>query len=483
MWNVQLAVGVDLGTTNTKVSLVEVGERTVTVRRTVGGPTPAPAALAGTLSTLLRELLADQPRPAAVGIASMAETGVPLAADDTPLGNWLRWDGHRAGAEAEALARRLGRAELVRATGTRPGAKVPLATWAWLRGAQPERFAAMARWSGVADLAGLLLTGRLATDHTLAGRTMAYRLPEGGVLPAAFDPALLAEVGLRPDQLPDVAGPAVVGGVRPGPFAEAGLAAGTPVTIAGHDHAVGAFAAGIRRPGQVADSVGTAEAVLTLVATPPDPVAVARAGMSSVVAPDGRSRAVLAGSPAAGGVVEWWLAHEAAGTPAAELFARAATAAVAPGEVLVLPYLHGRQAPVPDPAARLEVLGRRPEHDDAQLARALLEGLCLQARWIMDEQAALAAAEPAGPITVLGGPIAANPAWLEVKAAVSGRPLCLVTEAEAVAAGAAVLAAARAGAVADPPVLPSRAVPVPDPRPDYDPALAAFVAAAKERRS
>jgi xylulokinase len=479
---VHAALGLDLGTTNTKVALVELDEH-ATVRRTASAPTPRPAELATTLTTLLRRVLADQPPPTSIGIASMAETGVPLSADDTPLGDWLRWDGHRAGAEAAALAGRLGWDELVRATGTRPSAKVPLATWRWLRGAEPERFAAMARWSGVADLAGLLLTGRLATDHTLAGRTMAYRLPDQHGLPTSFDAALLAEVGLRPEQLPEVAGPAVIGRVRPGPFTDAGLAAGTPVSIAGHDHAVGAFAAGVRRPGQVADSIGTAEALLTVVAAPPDPAAVARAGMSSVVTADGRSRAVLAGSPSAGGVIEWWLAHEVGDTPAAELFAAAATADLAPGEVLVLPYLHGRQTPAPDPSARLRVLGRRPEHGDAELARALLEGLCLQARWILEEQAALAAADATGPLAVLGGPIAANPAWLELKAHVTGRPLCLVTEPEAVAAGAALLGAVRAGMVTDAPVLPTRTVPVPDPRADYDPALAAFVAAATGDRS
>ena len=39
------------------------------------------------------------------------------------------------------------------ATGVRPSAKVPLATWAWLRTHRPETLDAMARWAGVADLA------------------------------------------------------------------------------------------------------------------------------------------------------------------------------------------------------------------------------------------------------------------------------------------------------------------------------------------
>src|SRR4051812_23412592 len=113
-----LALGIDVGTTNTKVALVEVGP-TLRVRAAAAAPTPSPAALRGTLAALIERALAGGAGvPAAVGVASMAETGVPLDGDDRPLGDWLRWDGHRAGAEASALADRLGWDELVRATGT-----------------------------------------------------------------------------------------------------------------------------------------------------------------------------------------------------------------------------------------------------------------------------------------------------------------------------------------------------------------------------
>src|SRR4051812_34769642 len=142
MEHVPFALGIDVGTTNTKVALTEVGGTDLTVRAVASAPTPPPDRLGEVLLGLIDQVLGDRPPPAAIGIASMAETGVPLAADDAPLGDWLRWDGHRAGAEAEELAARLGWAELVRATGTRPSAKVPLATWLWLRRHEPERFPA-----------------------------------------------------------------------------------------------------------------------------------------------------------------------------------------------------------------------------------------------------------------------------------------------------------------------------------------------------
>jgi xylulokinase len=474
---VPLGLGIDIGTTNTKAALVELGGPEPQVRAVASAPTPEPAELEAVLLSLIRQTAGRVGAPEAVGIASMAETGVPLGAGGEPLGPWLRWNSREAAAEADALARRLGRDDLIGATGVRPSAKVPLAKLAWLRAHRPGLRQAMASWSGVADLACYLMTGRLATDHTLAGRTMAYRLPGPGEPTAeAFDAGLLAEVGLRPEHLPAVVAPgALAGRVRARAFVDAGLADGTPVVVAGHDHAVGAYACGVRDPGDVADSVGTAEAVMTVVCGHPDPVLAGRAGMSAVVTVDGRRRALLAGSAGAGATIAWWLEHEGAGLEIFEI-----DPGPGPTGVLVLPYLSGRQTPSPDPAARLRVIGRQPGHSPAELGRALLEGLSLHARWMLTEQARLAG-EPAPPsVFLFGSPVASNPAWVRVKARTLPDGLRIVREPEPVAAGAALLAAVRAGC-AEPSRL--RAEAVAGGGSEYDAMFGAFVAAARAGRS
>ncbi|MEH0970722.1 FGGY family carbohydrate kinase [Micromonospora sp. CPCC 205546] len=477
-----LSVGIDVGTTNTKVALVAIDGPAVRVRAVASAPTPPPGCLGAVLVGLLRQVLDGSPAPDAVGIASMAETGVPLDATGAPLGPWLRWDSHRAGTEADKLSRRLGWAQLVRATGVRPSAKVPLANWAWLRANRPDQWRAMASWAGAADLVCLLLTGHLATDHTLAGRTMAYRLPRPGQpAPEAFDTDLLAEVGLRPRQLPPVVAPdRFAATVRDPAFTGAGLRAGTPVVVAGHDHAVGAYACGVREPGDVANSLGTAEAVLSVLAGDPDPVAAARAGMSTVVPVAGRHRALLAGSSSAGATIAWWLAHESGGMTTADLAAQVLGRGDRPTDVLVLPYLAGRQSPAPDPRARLRILGRRPTHTPAVLARAMFEGLCLQTRWMLHEQARLAGGPADAAVTLFGGAGAANPAWVRVKAHVLPAELRVVAAPEPVAAGAAIVAAVRAHRTG--PTAPALAW---EPGPavagagrDYDEPFARFVTAA-----
>ncbi|XVV17216.1 FGGY-family carbohydrate kinase [Actinoplanes sp. CA-131856] len=451
-----IGLGIDIGTTNTKVALVDDGR----VRAVASAPTPEPGELKGTLAGLIDRVLQGRAAPDAVGIASMAETGVPLDASGEPLGAWLRWHEQEAGAAADALARRLGREQLIGATGVRPSAKVPLAKLAWLRAHRPSVWKAMAAWSGAADLACLQITGRLATDHTLAGRSMAYRLPAAGeALARAFDADLLAEVGLRPSHLPAVIAPGEVAGVVRDPvFVSCGLRAGTPVVVAGHDHQVGAYACGVRTPGDVADSVGTAEAIMTVAGGHPSPVEAGRAGMSVVLTVEGGHRALLAGSASAGAAIAWWRENEG------DAFAGVASLGDEPTGVIVLPYLAGRQTPSPDPAARPRVVGRRPEHHPAQLAKALLEGLSLHARWMLTEQLRLAARpelrvtggpEPA--VYLFGGPVAVNPDWVRVKARTLAGGVRVVREPETVAAGAALLALARAGHGAAP-ALASEAV-------------------------
>ena len=511
----EYAVGIDIGSTNTKVALVAGAPFAVLALASEPTPRHADRLLAG-VRRMVAEVVAAAPHPPrAVGVASMAETGAPLGDADRPLCPLVRWDADRPGGGAGELIDRYGAGTLFAATGVRPSPKVPLAVWAYLRRTEPALWSALRRWAGVADLVVLSLTGRLVTDHTLAGRTMAYRLPPSGApLSAGFDPDLLAAVGLRPEQLPEVATPGEPAGtVSAAAAAATGLPAGTPVVVAGHDHAVGAAAAGVRAPGQVADSVGTAEAVVRVLDTAPDRARVAAAGMSLVRTVAGDREAVLAGFPGAGGFLRRWVVNHG-GLRGDEVLQAAARLPDGPTGVLVLPYPNGRQAPHPDPSARVAVRG---SGDDAVRTRAAAEGLALHARWMLAVAGAVphpsgtagatrrAATSPdrrgaevpdrfgaafpdrggaGAPLVeaVAGGTGAAEvtmlgagslpPLWPRLKAAVLPVPVRWARVDEPVAAGAALLAAARTGMVADP-VLPAEPLGAPDPR--YDPVFVSFV--------
>jgi xylulokinase len=458
-----VALGIDIGSTNIKASMVGIGSEVVELA-VCTTPTPRDAdELVRAVFDLVRSALISAPgRPEAVGIASMAESGVPLGRDDQPLRPILRWDGNDDTSDLDALVDRLGAAELFAATGVPALPKAPLAQWARLRRVDPAGWQQMRRWAGVADLVGLALTGTLATDQTLAARTMAYRTADA---PDRFDETLLAAVGLRPDQLPEVrAAGTPVGQVSASAASHTGLPAGIPVHVAGHDHSVGGWAAGARAPGDTADSIGTAEALVRVLGAAPDAALVRPTGMSITRTVTG-DPALMAGSANAGGFVRWWFAHRIGAREAGEVLAEVGALGSRPTGLTVLPYLAGRQTPRPDRRAGVRILDEDGHEIDVTaqavplLARAMLEGIALQARWMLEEQTRIAGA-PTAPVRILGGPGGGNRPWMDIKARVYPVEARLTTASEPVASGAALLAASRAGLLAGgAPVLAGAALP------------------------
>ncbi|MFF2623717.1 FGGY-family carbohydrate kinase [Oerskovia jenensis] len=469
-----VVLGIDVGTTNLKVALVALGDAPRTVA-TATRSTPAdPDGLVGAVVRAVAETTAAAPevRVAAVGVASMAETGAAFDRAGRPLTALVDWSDLRATDTARKLADEVDPDDLFVRTGVRLGPKVPLAKWAWFAEHEPTTWGRATMWAGAADVIVHALTGRWVTDHTLAGRTGALALGAG-----EFDAGLARSGRLDPARLPEVSRPGEVAGtVRAGPFTAAGLVQGTPVYVAGHDHAVGAHAVGVRAPGHVADSLGTSEAVYAVV----DDAAVAGAaarrrvaanGMSLVRTVAGERSAVVAGSPAAGRLVAWWCRALAPGRSPSTLFdgleVPARSGVDAP---LVLPYLLGRQAPFPDPAARLDVVGLGIDDGDARLRYALCAGLSLHARWMIEE--ATGGALPTE-VVLLGGPTR-NAPWMRRKAALSPWRTTRAEHEDAVALGAALLAAERAGLPTG--TVATREVSVP-PTPDASGAFDRFVAA------
>lgn len=439
------ALGIDIGTSTTKVVLVAVDDGRLQEVATSATPTPADVpALLATITAGVRTLTSDAGVDA-IGVASMAETGAPIDAQGVALTDLLRWDGGHGATDAAAMNELA--ADVFARTGVRISGKTPLTTWQWLRREYPQTWRRMRTWLSTADLVVHALTGERVTDHTLAGRTGGYRLATPGEAPPErFDAELLELVGLDPDRLPRVVAPdRVAGRLHLTAASATGLPTGTPVVVAGHDHQVAAWAAGTREPGDVADSLGTAEAVLSVLRERPDVESVRRQGMSLVRTVGGEADAVVAGTASAGAMLDHWLATMPP-EQRAEVLALAAqevAAGQSPTGAAVAPYLRGRQSPAPDPHASA---GEPPAGwPRERQARAVVEGICYQARWMIETQ--LATGDPRE-VAVIGG--ARLPAvWRDLKRATLPWPIASVGAGEPVAAGAALLALARSGVLGD----------------------------------
>ncbi len=455
-----LVVGVDVGTTNTKVGLYRLDGSCVALRR---WPTPTDAARL--VSEVLAEVrgLAERAdhAPVAVGVAGMAESGVVVDADLTPLHPLIRWDDPRGGEDARMLGAELGRQELFNRTGVTLGAKTPLARWRWLTRTQPGLLSGDRVWLGAPDLVASVLTGAPVTDPTLAGRTGGYDIAAG-----RYHPDLLAAAGVTPQQVPPATG---IGMVSPAMADRCGLAAGTPVVVAGHDHLVAAYAAGARAAGDTADSLGTAEAFITLTDRCPTGLT-AGTGVSWNRFVDGSTYCLISGFPGAGRLVDWFITGYLGSKPDEEGYRRF-TALVAevterPTGIVVEPYLSGRGAPAPDPNRRLRISGLAPHHVLAHLGVALLEGACMHLRWMSTAHQRVTGRAPIQTV-VVGGPTR-NEHWMRIKVAVNPAPSRLVDTPDTVCAGAAMLAA-RIGLGVPAATLPTRRLAIdPDEAARYD---------------
>ena len=488
-----LALGLDVGSTNTKIAAVRIDSRGVHELITRSAPTPADApALVAVVAAGIRAVVAVAGRPDVVGIASMAESGVALGADDRPLTPIVRWDG---ATDPDAVRTALGGEDpalLHARTGISASAKVPLVMWAQLGRSRPEDFSRTRSWLGVAELVAFALTAQRVTDHTLAARTMALRRP--AALPPrslVFDEVALARVGLTPTHLAEIVPPdGWADNARTTGDAPGGLPAGIPVVVAGHDHLVAAWGCGARDAGDFVDSLGTSEALVRLVEGAGVPAGSFEQGMSVGIDVSGGLTSLISGSASAGRAVAEVAAL--AGVPLADVQGSLENGAedLRPAERLVLPYVAGRQSPAPDPGERLRPASRVrgavdagisvPDVEWTTLLPATLDGLALHAAWarrVLDGVAGLPSAP--GDIVVASGPAARRPALLLRKAAAFGCAVRTPVVAEPVACSAAVLAAHRAMGAPDhvlPLGAPMRAAPSAEAA--YASALDDFIAAA-----
>jgi xylulokinase len=425
-----LLLGIDVGTTAVKVAaFTAAGERVAAhvVSYPVHRPRPGWAeqdpldwwrgCLRG-IRAVLAEVGTGKVR--AIGLVSQVNTHLLAAADLRVLSPAIIWQDQRCAQDARELDARFDLADKIRIW----GALVTLdASFAGARAAyfartDPAKWAE-ARWLlSPKDFIGAKLTGRVATD-LLSGVRIAG---QDGYLPEAT--ALVEGLaGKLPEILPAeaVLGPCVVPEL-----------AGVDVVVGTMDAYGDVFGSRGTEPGRGLISCGT-----SLVVAGASTRSVPAPGIVSFPPRDGVY--VHAGpTQAAGDAVRWW-AH-AGGRTLDEVFAAAAHGV--PG-VVFTPYLSGERAPLWDADVRGGFLGLSATTTQADLARAVLTGVAMSARHVLEgvEQACGA---PLDTVAFVGGG-ARSDLWAQLHADVLNRPIERLRVVDTAVLAAALLGAVGAG--------------------------------------
>ncbi len=444
-----LLLGLDVGTTRMKVLLMgHDGEP----RRSSTVPTPfttsdqtsemAVEAMLDAVAGLLADLGDDLEQVEAVGVAGLAESGAPLDGSGRALAPVIAWHDPRGEEPVKRLHEHFGD-ELARRIGQPLRTVSSVAKLGWLL---DQGVGGIRRWLGVPELCLFHLTGRQATEHSLAARTGAYHVVERAYMPDVAD-----VVGFDAEVLaPVLQAGSVMGCVNSEGAGWSGLRAGIPVTVAGHDHAVGAEGIGAG-PRDVANSVGTAETLIRRTPVAPDMGKALELRTAVTVRPGGEEWVVLASAARAGLVLE--AAAGALGHSLAELDDLAEAAEEA-----------GADAPeVSDEAVRSIQSGDPPELPDAppgEVWNGLLRALCERTFESATRSAELLG--PADRLVVFGGGSGSD-RWMRTKATMADLPVFRSCAPDVVAHGAACFAGMAAGAwgsVSEAPTVPVDEVPV-----------------------
>jgi xylulokinase len=451
-----LLVGADVGTTNLKVVAFDRSGQPVAHAST---PTPThyprpgwayydPEELWGSFVMALRRVtdrLDDAGRIASIAVASMGEAAVPLDADGRPTHNIIAWFDGRAQPQAERMDRTFGRDHLFGVTGLSLQPIFGLCKLLWLKENEPEAFGRTVSWLNVADYIAFRLSGALATDYSLASRTLALDLHR-----LRWAEELLQEVDISPNLF----APLRPGGSSLGPVtSEAAETTGLPrsaqVAVGGHDHVCGALATGVAEPGTMLNSLGTAEAIFLPLAYPLTDPEVGHQGYTQGAHVAGQYY-VFGGQYTSGASVEWFRDALGAGADYETLISEGEK--VPPGSlgVFFLPHLRLASPPYDDPTSRGAFVGLSTDVTRGTLFRAVLEGLAFESRNSLEPLLAHSRVEKLRAIYAIGGGTQ-DRLLMRIKATVLDRTITVIGVEEATSLGAAILGGIGTGVYADVP--------------------------------
>lgn len=444
-----------MGSTNVKAVIYEpnghpVAKASVPAITHYPRPTWAyydPAELWELAVTVLREAtgqLDDPSRIAGVSATSVGESGVPLDRKGNPTYDCIAWFDRRTIAQADRLRATIGEDRLFAVSGLSLQPIFSLNKILWIKEHQPEAFARTVRWLHVADYMAYKLSGAAATDWSLASRTLMFDIRKHD-----WDGAILSAAGISPNLLaPAVPSGTKIGTVLPEVAAITGLPAGCAVCAGGHDHVAGAFGAGVVEPGQMLDSMGTAEALFLAIDEPLADPELGRRGYTQGAHVASGKHYIFGGLYTSGASVDW--AHRLVGQEVerAILLAEAEQTPAGSLGVGYIPHLRLANPPHSDPRARAAFVGLTSDVERGTLFRAVLEGIAFEARASTEGLVELAGMATPSSISVIGGS-AKNSLLLRIKASVMNRTLRVMDFEEATALGAAILAGIGAGVYRD----------------------------------
>ena len=403
-------------------------------------------AVKSSTAKLLAQTAVSPDQIAAVGFSGQMMGCLPVDREGNPLRKAIIWADQRAVKEAAGLKERVGSGEIYRTTGHRGSASYSAAKIMWIKEHEPDLFRRTNKFLQAKDFVIFKLTGKFRTDYSDASGTNLFDL-EG----KAWSSSILRGAGITEEKLPQpLPSTEIVGTVLPDAAEETGLDPATPVVIGGGDGSCAAVGAGVTGKGEAYNYLGSSSWIGLATEKP-----IYDEGRRTFnwVHLDPEKYSPCGTMQSAGGSLQWAKENLAQLESAAgELLERepynlidlqAEKSPAGAKGLLFLPYLLGERAPRWNPNARGSFIGLTPRHKKGDIFRAILEGVCLNLRVILEIfQKGGARIEE---MRLIGGG-AKSDLWPQIMADVLGKPvLPMHYLEEATSLGAAIAAGVGVG--------------------------------------
>ena len=449
--------GVDVGTTGARCVIFDLdGNLVASQYRSYGASYPKPGwveqdaqTLIGTAMEVCRATVGGwgiAPREiASIGFSAQRSVTCPVSRDGTPVRPLLSWQDARTAAEVEDLRRLVDAEEYYAECGLPLGTTWIVTKLLWMRKNEPELFAKTYKFVQNQDL---VLRAFGADDFYTDLCCMAF-YGVWDVRNSVWNERLLELLGLNAERFGKPTPPGTqVGTIGPRIAEKTGFAVGTPICVGAGDQNCSVVGMGAVKPGYATVTLGTAGLAILSTETPVPGFG----GMMITNHAVGRMWEVEGLSNAAAASLRWFRdvigtrekELEAAGGPSAYRLLDELAAKAVPGSkgLLYLPYLATAATPRWNPNARSAFVGMSFAHGREEMTRAVMEGVVLEIRDIM-EQWFRAGMDVR--MLRIGGGATRSTLWNQIQADVYGRPVQTLKASESTGLGAALLGGVGAG--------------------------------------
>jgi xylulokinase len=443
----------DIGTTGVKAGLFNPnGNLVETTYQEYGVLYPAPQwieqsidemwkAACKTSRELIKKMAVDPNDIAAIGISSQRATFVPVDENEQPLMNFIGWQDKRSIAQCDYMKELIGPELYYQIAGLPIDPTAAVSKILWIKENLPDIFDKTHKFASTQNVH----LHQLGVENTPCDLADAAYLGLLDVDRLKWSDELLEKLEIPKEKMPQLAPSGVkVGELSSKAASELGLVKGIPIVTAGGDLQVAGVGLGITQPGHVSVGIGTGGGVLIYLDEP-----LRHPTMAMNCLPHAVENAwEMEGICLASGAAYKWLRDtlyasekEIAlkkGIDPYQLLNKQA-ALVPPGSdgVLIMPSFMGAGSPNWYPKARGVILGLTLATEKKTLIRAMLEGICLEIRWMLEEAEKLGS--PIKEVRIWGG-AAKSHLWNQIAADIYGIPASLTEIREVGLVGAAILA-------------------------------------------